>query len=132
MNSTILIVDDNPKNLQVLGNVLKNEGYGLEFALNAKAAINWIEKKEFDLLLLDVMMPEMDGFEACRVIRSEYMHIDVPIIFLTAKRDQESIIKGFEVGGQDYISKPFDSRNHEHCGSLHRVTRSCASSPVHI
>ncbi|OIQ27576.1 MAG: hypothetical protein BM564_12450 [Bacteroidetes bacterium MedPE-SWsnd-G2] len=110
MNSNILIVDDNPRNLQVLGNILKNEDYTIEFALNGTSAITWVGEKDFDLILLDVMMPEMDGFEVCKVIRSQFVTKDVPIIFLTAKTDRESVIKGFEIGGQDYISKPFDAK----------------------
>ena len=109
MNSTILIVDDNPKNLQVLGSTLEQENYSVEFAINGKAALGLIEKLDFDLILLDVMMPEMDGFEVCQKVRASKNNKDVPIIFLTAKTDRESIIKGFEIGGQDYVTKPFDS-----------------------
>lgn len=105
----ILIVDDNPKNLQVLGNILKQSGYKLEFATNGKQAIDWINDKSFDIILLDIMMPEMDGFEVCQKIREDNKHADIPIIFLTAKTDKESTVKGFMTGGQDYITKPFDS-----------------------
>lgn len=110
MDSTILIVDDNPKNLQVVGSILKNEGFPIELALNGKDAIKWVEKKSFDLILLDVMMPEMDGFQVCNIIRSKFKDDDIPIVFLTALADRENILKGFETGGQDYISKPFDSQ----------------------
>lgn len=110
MDSRILIVDDNPKNLQVLGNILKSEGYFVEFAMNGKAVFSWLESDSFDLILLDIMMPEMDGFEVCKIIRNDLKDWDTPIIFLTAKTDRESIVHGFEIGGHDYISKPFDSR----------------------
>ena len=63
--STILIVDDNPKNLQILGNYLQMEGFQIEFALSGKIALEWVEKKQFDLLLLDINMPEMDGYQTC-------------------------------------------------------------------
>ncbi len=109
MDSKILLVDDNPKNLQVLANMLKVEGYAVEFALNGKAAIKWMEREAFDLILLDVMMPEMDGFTTCEIIRNDLKDKDTPIVFLTAKTDQESVVHGFEIGGRDYVSKPFDS-----------------------
>ncbi|MCG8412250.1 MAG: hybrid sensor histidine kinase/response regulator [Bacteroidales bacterium] len=108
-NKRILIVDDNPKNLQILGNILKQSGYKLEFATDGVQAIDWLKNTDFDLILLDIMMPVMDGFEACRRIRENYSKDKLPIIFLTAKTDNESIINGFKLGGQDYITKPFDS-----------------------
>ncbi len=108
-NAEILIVDDNPKNLQVLSNILVQQGYSIEFATDGYQAIDWIENKPFDLILLDVMMPEIDGFEVCQKLKAKKEFNGIPIIFLTAKTDKESIIKGFESGGQDYITKPFDS-----------------------
>jgi phosphoserine phosphatase RsbU/P len=107
-NSTsVLVVDDNPKNLQVLGGLLKKEGMNVEFATNGNAALSWLNKKSFDLVLLDIMMPVMDGFEVCSIIKSNPLHYDIPIIFITAKTDTESIIQGFKFGGVDYITKPF-------------------------
>lgn len=108
-DARILIVDDNPKNLQVLGGALRSENYEVEFATSGSGAISWLDKESFDLILLDVMMPEMDGFETCSRIRDGLNLLDIPIIFLTAKTDNESILKGFKVGAQDYITKPFDS-----------------------
>jgi len=107
---TILIVDDVPKNLQYLGNTLKDENYKFEFATNGVKALEWIKKKSFDLILLDIMMPEMDGFEVCEKIRKDNRYKDVPIIFLTAYTDQKNILQGFELGAQDYITKPFNTR----------------------
>jgi len=107
--NSILIVDDTPKNLQVLGNTLKLEKYKVEFAINGFQALDWIGKKDFDLILLDVMMPEMDGYEVCQKIRSNEKNKNLPIIFLTAKTDSDSIVKGFEIGAQDYITKPFNT-----------------------
>lgn len=107
---TILIVDDVPKNLQYLGSTLKNENYNFEFATNGIKALEWIKKKNFDLILLDIMMPEMDGFKACEEIRKNKNYKDVPIIFLTAYTDQKNILKGFELGAQDYITKPFNTK----------------------
>ena len=105
--NTILIVDDTPKNLQVLGNTLKQENYKIEFAIDGKSALDWLTKKDFDIILLDVMMPEMDGYEVCETIRNGKFQAEIPIIFLTARTDTESTVKGFELGAQDYITKPF-------------------------
>ena len=108
--NSVLIVDDNPKNLQVLGKFLQNEQYELEFAINGSAALEWLAIKPFDLILLDINMPGMDGFEVCRKIRSDHKLDKMPVIFLTAETFRESVLKGFELGAQDYITKPFDSR----------------------
>ena len=107
---SVLIVDDNPQNLQVLGRLLQERNYEIEFAINGIAALDWLASKKFDLVLLDINMPEMDGFEVCRRIRSQKELDNLPIIFLSADNDRESILRGFEMGGQDYITKPFDSR----------------------
>lgn len=106
----ILIVDDNPKNIQVLGNILRRENYNVEFAVNGQQAINRINDEEFDLLLLDVMMPIMNGMEACKEIRKTRAADELPIIFLTAKSERSDILDGFSAGAQDYIVKPFDSQ----------------------
>ncbi len=105
----ILIVDDNPKNIQVLANTLKKNGYEIEFAENGQEAVELVKDEAFDLILMDVMMPVMDGFEACKNIKALENRADIPIIFLTAKTDVESISKGFEVGGVDYVTKPFNA-----------------------
>lgn len=105
---TLLLVDDIPKNLQILGSTLKQYGYKVEFATNGKNAIEWLSKKEFDLILLDIMMPEMDGLETCTIIREQEKYNDMPIIFLTLKVEKEDVLKGFRIGAQDYITKPFD------------------------
>jgi two-component system sensor histidine kinase/response regulator len=107
---SILIVDDNPHNLQVLGKLLQENKYEIEFATNGKAALEWLKAKQFDLILLDINMPEMTGFEVCTKIRSNPDLNNVPVIFLSAETERESILKGFELGAQDYLTKPFDSR----------------------
>jgi two-component system, sensor histidine kinase and response regulator len=106
---TILMVDDNPKNLQLLGSTLRNEGYQLEFAISGPTALAWLDKKQFDLILLDIMMPGMSGFEVCEELRKNKKMSDVPVIFLTAKTEKESIVQGFKIGAQDYVTKPFDT-----------------------
>lgn len=107
MQSRILIVDDNPKNIQVLANHLTNDDYEVEYASNGKDAVHMIEKEDFDLILLDVMMPGIDGFETCRRIKKIESKKHIPVIFVTAKTDLDSLTLGFEYGGVDYVSKPF-------------------------
>jgi two-component system sensor histidine kinase/response regulator len=106
----ILIVDDNAHNLQVLGRLLQESRYEIEFATNGKAALEWLDTRQFDLILLDINMPGMTGFEVCTKIRSNPVLNNVPVIFLSAETERESILKGFELGAQDYLTKPFDSR----------------------
>jgi two-component system sensor histidine kinase/response regulator len=106
----ILLVDDNTRNLQVLGKLLQEEKYEIEFAVNGEGTLEWLKNKQFDLILLDLNMPGMNGFEVCKRIRSDNGMCEVPIIFLSAESERESILKGFEVGAQDYVTKPFDSR----------------------
>lgn len=105
----ILIVDDLPKNLMVLGNILLKENFQIAYAKNGKEALAQALEADFDLILLDIMMPEMDGFEVCSILRDDERTAKTPIIFLTAKNDTESIIKGFDVGAQDYLTKPFNT-----------------------
>ena len=90
--------------------MLQEQNYEIEFATNGNAALDWLKSSRFDLVLLDINMPEMDGFEVCRRIRENKNHENLPIVFLSADNDRESILKGFELGGQDYVTKPFDSR----------------------
>ena len=103
----ILIVDDNPRNIQILAKLLTEKGYEPEYALNGEEALEWCSLEVFDLILLDVMMPDMDGFSVCQELRESKNNAETPVIFLTAKTDMESIKKGFQSGGVDYISKPF-------------------------
>lgn len=106
----ILIVDDLPKNIQVVANILEHEGYDLAGATSGKTALEQLEKCDFDLILLDIMMPEMDGFETCQRIKSQEKYQDLPIIFLTAKTEVSEIVHGFEEGAVDYITKPFHAK----------------------
>jgi len=103
----ILIVDDIPQNIKVLGSLLRKEGFDVEFALNGQDAIRWVNDKAFDLILLDIMMPGMDGYEVCKLLKENTKTSEIPIIFLTAKTDSESIVKGFKAGAVDYLTKPF-------------------------
>ncbi|MDQ1265079.1 MAG: hypothetical protein QG635_229 [Bacteroidota bacterium] len=105
----ILIVDDVPKNLQLLGTVLYQQNYEIAMADNGSSALAVLEENRPDLILLDIMMPEMDGFEVCEIIKNKPDCENIPIIFLTAKTDIENIVRGFELGAVDYITKPFNS-----------------------
>ena len=109
-SAPILIVDDNPSNIQILGNTLRMNNLAFEFALSGLAAISWLEKQRFDVILLDLMMPEMDGFETLEKIRSNPDWQDISVIFLTAKTDFNALLRGFDVGAQDYITKPFNAK----------------------
>jgi len=104
----VLVVDDVTKNIQLVANFLKQAGYDINYAVSGKSALNHVKKENYDLILLDVMMPEMDGFEVCSKLKMDNKSKDIPVIFLTAKTDIDSVTKGFQVGGVDYISKPFN------------------------
>ncbi|MCB1192894.1 MAG: PocR ligand-binding domain-containing protein [Leptospiraceae bacterium] len=103
---SILIVDDEPINIHLLESIF-NELYMVEYATSGKIALEWVENREFDLILLDIMMPNMDGFEVCKRLKANPKTRDIPIIFLTARMDTKSILKGFRLGAVDYITKPF-------------------------
>lgn len=105
----VLIVDDIPENLQVLGAVLYQAGYEIAMAENGIIALQMIEEMKPDLILLDIMMPDMDGYEVCGKIKKMPDKMNIPIIFLTAKHESENIVKGFKTGAVDYITKPFNS-----------------------
>jgi len=107
MKQNVLIVDDTSKNIQLVASILKPLGYGLYFATSGQEALDAVAKNKIDLILLDVMMPDMDGFETAKKLKSDANTKSIPIIFLTAKTDEESVSAGFEVGGVDYITKPF-------------------------
>ena len=109
IQNTILIVDDNPANIVVLGKLLE-KNYTIVVANNGKKAIEIARQKPPDMILLDIMMPEMDGFEVCSILKSHPKTAAIPVIFITALSEKEDIIKGFEVGGQDYITKPFNAQ----------------------
>lgn len=106
----ILIVDDVPDNIKVLQAILSVNSYETHSALSGKDAIMLCVEHSFDLILLDIMMPEMDGYEVCKYLKSKDKTKDIPVIFLTAKIDEEAIIKGFKIGAQDYVTKPFNTQ----------------------
>lgn len=108
MSSTILIVDDEYSGRETLQSVLEGEGYNLIMAENGPQAIEKAKAYQPDVILLDVMMPGMTGFEVCERIRSDSQVAEIPIIILTALDDRESLLTGLKAGADDFISKPFD------------------------
>ncbi len=103
----ILIVDDVPKNIELAASILQTKNYNITFAKSGSIALEKVKSIDFDLILLDVMMPEMDGFEVCQHLKDDENTKDIPVIFLTAKSETENVIKGFELGAVDYVTKPF-------------------------
>ena len=103
----ILIVDDTRENIALLSSMLENKDYDLSAASNGELAIKISKHFKPDLILLDIMMPGIDGFETCRQLKKIPVTQDIPIIFISAKVEMEDILLGFEVGGVDYITKPF-------------------------
>ncbi len=106
--NTILVVDDQPQNIRLIGTLLR-EHYNLLIADNGPKAIETARGKAPDLILLDIMMPEMSGFEVCETLKNNELTREIPIIFLTAKTETEDILKAFEIGGVDYVTKPFNA-----------------------
>jgi phosphoserine phosphatase RsbU/P len=106
-DSRILIVDDVKTNIDVLVNALRDE-YKLSVALDGEAALRSVEKNAPDLVLLDIMMPGLDGYEVCRRLRAAEPTRELPVMFLSALEDVQNKARGFEVGGNDYLTKPFE------------------------
>ena len=106
-DNKILLVDDDPKNLQVAMSILKD--YNVIYAQSGEKALELLSKNKFDLILLDIVMPIMDGYSVCSKIKENKDLSYIPIIFLTVKDDEKDIVKGFELGAVDYIIKPFYS-----------------------
>ena len=104
MNNNILIVEDEPKLREVLCDWFRSKGDTPTEAADGAAALDLAESESFDAVLLDIMMPELDGFSVCRALRRQS---SVPVLFLTALSDEEDKLKGYEIGADDYITKPF-------------------------
>jgi two-component system, sensor histidine kinase and response regulator len=104
---TVLIVDDNAQNLQVLANILRERRFRVATARDGFRALDFLRKRTPDLILLDIMMPGMDGFEVCRRLKSDKASKDIPVLFISALSETGDKLKGFEAGALDYITKPF-------------------------
>jgi putative two-component system response regulator len=106
---TVLIVDDAPENVTILAELLSE--FNIKVAVNGDKAINILsEGAQIDLILLDVIMPGIDGFEVAAKLKENPVTAKIPIIFVTGEKDVKSFIKGFELGAEDYIQKPFDPK----------------------
>ncbi|MFW6352580.1 MAG: response regulator [Bacteroidota bacterium] len=106
----VLIVDDVPENIQVLAHLLSEKGLKVNFADSGQKALKAIKNNLPDLILLDVSMPGMDGFQVCEKLKEDDLTTDIPVIFLTAKVDQQDVINGLEKGAVDYVTKPFNAK----------------------
>ena len=106
-NTLVLVIDDQVENIRVLINILREYNYKTAVATNGREALEFVEKTLPDIILLDIMMPGMDGYEVCRKLKENPVTREIPVIFLTALNTINDMVKGFEVGGIDYISKPF-------------------------
>lgn len=107
----ILIVDDNPENLKVLGNILRGADYIIGFASDGRQALSILRQTDnYDLVLLDIEMPILNGIETCKEMHQNSKLKEIPVIFLTAYNDPDSIVNGFDAGAQDYVTKPFNSK----------------------
>lgn len=107
MNRTILVVDDIAANRNLLGETLEPRGYEVLLASNGATALKVAERSRPTLILMDVNMPDIDGYQACRQLKAIPELAEIPVIFITANDDPESLVKGFQAGGVDYIAKPF-------------------------
>ncbi len=103
-DTRILVVDDDPTTRDVLSRMLTQAGYEVVDTFSAEEALAWLHRETFALVMLDVVMPHVDGFECCRRIRE---FSDIPVIFVTARNDSHNEVEGFQAGGDDYITKPF-------------------------
>ncbi|MBI2924386.1 MAG: hybrid sensor histidine kinase/response regulator [Verrucomicrobia bacterium] len=106
--SLILIVDDVQQNIQVVGTMLREAGYSIMPATSGAAALQRVQKKLPDLILLDLMMPELDGLEVCRRLKAEASTQNIPVIFLTASNEMSHLVQGLQAGAVDYVTKPFN------------------------
>ncbi|MEG4571432.1 response regulator [Microcoleus sp. N3A4] len=110
LTGLILIVDDTPSNLDVISEALSNAGYKVAIATSGERALQQVERRAPDLILLDVMMPGIDGFETCQRLKANAKTCDIPIIFMTALADVDNKVKGLKLGAVDYVTKPFQEQ----------------------
>jgi DNA-binding response OmpR family regulator len=110
-NAKILLVDDQPTNLKLLRQALEPAGYNILAATDDERCLSIAQRAIPDLILLDVMMPGIDGFETCRQLKQDRATAQIPVLFITARGETEDVVAGFQAGGMDYILKPF--RNEE-------------------
>lgn len=107
----ILVVDDVKQNVAIIESMLNKEGYNTSSVNDGLSALKLADKKKFDLIILDIMMPKINGLDTCRYLKIEPKTASIPVIFITGSDDKESLKSAFELGGVDYIKKPFSKRN---------------------
>ena len=127
MGHRIFIVEDDPRLLRALGDLFGNEGYAVESAIDGLTAVERAKAEHFDLMLLDVMLPSLGGFEVCDQLRQA--GIDTPILMLTARGHVDDKITGFKAGADDYLTKPFDMN--ELCVRVEGLIRRASRGPAH-
>lgn len=110
MSAIVMVVDDSPDNLRVMRDLLRTQGYDVRLADNGPLALQTAKVNPPDVVLLDIYMPNMDGYEVCRKLREAIETRDIPVLFISALDDQQSKVKAFESGGQDYITKPIQTQ----------------------
>lgn len=106
----VLVVDDNSRNLQVIGSCLHDQGYELAFMESALGLKDWVLAEQPTLILLDIMMPDIDGLSVCRSLKADSRTSGIPLVFITARGSSDDVIAGFDAGAVDYITKPFNPR----------------------
>ena len=106
----ILLIDDSVQNLRLLGNMLREKNYQIALAQSGKEGLQLAARIQPDLILLDIMMPELDGYEVCKKLKEDSNTRHIPVIFLTAKTSNQDVVNGFQMGGVDYITKPFNKQ----------------------
>jgi adenylate cyclase len=104
---TILLVEDSAVNRKILHNLLEKQGYEVRVARHGKEALSLLSRELPELILLDILMPEMNGLDLCRLLKQEQKTHDIPVIFISSLGDTADKLNGFEAGGVDYITKPF-------------------------
>jgi signal transduction histidine kinase len=130
--SRILIVDDDRLNLSILASILRPEGYELIEATTGEAALEKYAARRPDLVLMDVMLPGIDGFEACQRLKQQDSHLCAPVIFITAKSESDDVVQGFAAGGVDYLPKPFRAKEVAARVRLHLQNRALLEEQRHL
>lgn len=110
MKERILVVDDNPDSIAIIRSILESRGYPVAVAMSGAEALQSIEKEQIDLVLLDVMMPEMSGIEVLQKIKANALTGRLPVILVTAKTQDEDVLYGYQYGADYYITKPFTAK----------------------
>ena len=110
VTATVLVVDDEPVNLEVLEQHFRDEPYRIVRAGSGRQALAWVERQPFDLVVLDLMMPDISGYEVCRVIRERYTLLELPVLILTVRNRPDDIVRALSTGANDYLAKPFEKQ----------------------